>query len=109
MNARELAILAKIKRYAQQAMEFLGDQDFSAFSCDAKTISAVVFSLGQIGELAGRLDDGFTKKYDSIPWRKIRGLRNRIVHDYEGIQLTIVWDVLKDFLPELITNIDKIT
>ena len=107
MKDREKVILEKIKVYAEQAIRFKGEMDFSAFSEDEKTIAACVFNLSQIGELAGRLDDEFLKENDLIPWRKIRGMRNRIAHDYEGIQLNIVWDVLVDFLPELIENIDK--
>ena len=79
--------------------------DYEYFSKDAKTMAACVLNLSQIGELAGRLDDNFIEANNQIPWRKMKGLRNRIVHDYEGIKLNIVWDVLVDFLPELIEKI----
>ena len=102
-------ILAKIRSYAVQAGQFIGDMDFSEFSNDDKTMVACIFNLGQIGELVGNLESEFTETHTHIPWRKMRGLRNRIVHDYEGIQLNIVWDVLTNFLPELIANIDEIT
>lgn len=108
MNEREKLILEKIRAYAVQAIQFKGDIDFAEFSIDAKTIAACVLNLSQIGELVGRLDDEFTQANDQIPWRKIKNMRNKMVHDYEGIQLTIVWDVLMDFLPELIENIDKL-
>jgi len=78
------------------------------FSHDVKTVSACVFNLSQIGELATRLSEDFIKETHNIPWQKIKGLRNRIVHDYEGIRLNIIWDVIKDFLPELIENIGKL-
>ena len=101
-------MLEKIKTYAAQAVQFKSDMSFTEFSNDVKTISACVFSLSQIGELAGRLDSTFVEGAPHIPWRKITGMRNKIVHDYEGIKLNIVWDVLIDFLPELIENIDKL-
>ena len=78
----------------------------SAFSNDIKTISACVFQLSQIGELAGKLDSDFVEQTSHIPWRKIKNMRNKIIHDYEGVQLNIVWDVLTEFLLELIENID---
>ena len=109
MKEHERAILEKIKNYAVQAIQFKGDVDFAEFSKDAKTIAACVLNLSQIGELAGRLDAEFIEANAQIPWRKIRGMRNRIVHDYEGIQLNFVWDVLTDDLHELIQNIDKLT
>jgi len=108
MKEREKIILGKIKTYAVQAVQFKGDMNFAEFSADAKTIAACVLNLSQIGELVGRLDDEFLGTNTQIPWRKMRGMRNRIVHDYEGIQLNIVWDVLVDFLPELIEKIDEL-
>jgi len=102
-------ILAKIEAYAKQILQFKGGMSFSEFTGDTKTIAACVFNLSQIGELAGRLDPEFTEATNQIiPWRKMRGMRNRIVHDYEGIQLNIVWDVLEDFLPELISSIVRL-
>ena len=108
MRENEKALLGKIKTYAAQAIQFKGDMEFPEFSCDAKTISACVFTLSQIGELVSRLDDEFYERFPHIPWRKIRGMRNKIVHDYEGIQLNIVWDVLMEFLPELIEDIEEL-
>ena len=107
MKKHEKVILDKIKLYATQALEFKGDSDLSTFSNDTKTIAACVHNLSQIGELVGRLDDDFIESNQKIPWRKMRGMRNRIVHDYEGIKLNIIWDVLQDFLPELIKDIDE--
>jgi len=108
MKEHEKIILEKMKIYAKQAIEFKGNIGFPAFSTDTKTIAACVHNLSQIGELVGRLDDQFVEENPTIPWRKIRGMRNRIVHDYEGIQLNIVWDVLVDFLPQLIEDLNRI-
>ena len=106
MKGHEKIILEKIKTYATQAIQFKGNINFEDFSKDAKTIAACVLNLSQIGELVGRLDNDFLDAHKQIPWLKIKGMRNRIVHDYEGIQLNIVWDVLVDFLPELIDKIN---
>ena len=105
MKEYEINIVQKMKVYAEQIISFKANMDFEMFSKDEKTISACVFNMSQIGELAGRLDDDFIKKYSHIPWRKMMGMRNRIVHDYEGIKLNIVWDVIIDSLPEFLENI----
>ena len=107
MKDHERIILTKINAYAKQAIAFKKGLDFDAFSDDAKTIAACAQNLGQIGELAGKLDDIFVDEHSEVPWRKIRGMRNRIVHDYEGLKLNIIWDVLEDFLPILIDEIDN--
>ncbi len=108
MKEHERNVLEKIKIYAEQAMQFKEGMTFEEFSDDSKTISACVFNLSQIGELVTRLDSEFLEENKQIPWHKMRGMRNRIIHDYEGIQLNIVWDVLVEFLPELIKNINEL-
>jgi len=108
MKDHEKVILDKVIVYAEQALKFKFGMSQDEFFKDEKTIAACVLNLSQIGELVGRLDENFVKLNSQIPWRKIKGMRNRIVHDYEGIQLNIVWDVLEDFLPELIVEINKL-
>lgn len=108
MKEHEAVILKKIMTYAKQTIEFKGDIDFSEFQKDYKTISACVFNLSQIGELVSKLSDEFINSENHIPWKKIKGMRNKIIHDYEGIQYNIVWDVLTVFLPKLIEDIDSL-
>ena len=108
MKENERVIIGKIKNYALQTIQFKSNIDFIEFSGDFKTISACVFNLSQIGELVGKLSPEFIESTPHIPWRKIKGMRNKIVHDYEGIRLNIVWEVLTDFLPELIENLENI-
>lgn len=73
----------------------------NTFSKNSLVVEACVFDLNQIGELANRLDDFFTQQYKAIPWKQVYGLRNRIVHDYEGVNLNLVWEIIGDDLPEL--------
>ena len=108
MKEYEKNTIKKMKAYAEQIIQFKANMDFESFSKDDKTISACVFNMSQLGELAGRLDDDFIKIHSHIPWHKIMGMRNRIVHDYEGIKLNIIWDVIIDSLPEFIENINTI-
>jgi len=108
MNEINKIILEKIKRYILQALDFKADIDFETFSDDLKTITACVFNLVQIGELVGKLNDEFIDQNTQIPWRKIKGMRNKIVHDYDGIRLNVVWDVLTDDLPKLIEDINHL-
>ena len=108
MNALEKQIIEKINKYANQTLIFVRGMTLEKFSSDEKTVSACVFNLSQIGELVGKLSEEFVDKHSEIPWRKIKGLRNRIVHDYDGIQLNIIWDVIKNFLPKLIDDIKRI-
>ena len=57
-------------------------------------VEACVFNLSQIGELVNKLDKEYVLKCNEIPWFKMRGLRNRIVHDYEGVNLNLIWEII---------------
>jgi len=58
-----------------------------------------------IGEAANRLPNDFKEKNSNIDWDRIRGFRNRIVHDYFGIDYSIVWKIIQNYLPELETEL----
>ena len=62
---------------------------------------ACVFNLGQIGELSNKLDDDFKNINDTVPWKVLYGLINRLVHDYEGVNLILIWDIIQNDLAEL--------
>jgi len=70
----------------------------SVFLTDTKTVEACVFNLLQMGELTGKIDKEFRDAHPDISWHRIRGLRNKIVHDYEGVSLGIIWDIVKSDL-----------
>ncbi|HEX9813427.1 MAG TPA: DUF86 domain-containing protein, partial [Myxococcota bacterium] len=80
---------------------FLCGLDRDAFLQDDRTVDAVVRNLEIIGEAAGRLSEEFRSSHPGIEWRRMVGLRNRIVHDYFGIDLEIVWTILEQELPGL--------
>lgn len=59
-------------------------------------VEACIFNLSQIGELVNKLDMEYLSFHQDIPWFKMRGLRNRIVHDYEGINLKLIWEIIQN-------------
>ena len=70
---------------------------------------ACIFNLFQIGELSKLgLDAGFMTSYPHIPWRQMYGMRNRLVHDYEGIRLQIVWETISADFPSLKASLEAI-
>lgn len=93
--------IEKIERYTK-------GMTLESFQSDEKTTDAVVRNLEIIGEAAGRLPEDFIDRNSEIEWIKIVGLRNRIVHEYFGVDLQIIWQILKKDLPafkELLKNI----
>jgi uncharacterized protein with HEPN domain len=78
---------------------FIEGCDLQKFLADIKTQKAVAMSLLNIGELVKRLPTDFTGKNKEIEWYKIAGLRNRIAHDYPGLDLELVWNIINNEIP----------
>ncbi len=78
------------------------------FDNDKKTMNACVFLLGQIGELTSKVSNELIEENPHIEWRGLKALRNRIVHDYEGVNLSMVWDFLTTELEDLEKQISEI-
>lgn len=85
----------KIKRYTEEI-------DYDLFVSDEKTIDAVVRNFEIIGEAANRIEADFRNNNPEIEWQRIRGFRNRIVHDYFGIDNEIVWEICETYVDTLI-------
>jgi uncharacterized protein with HEPN domain len=67
---------------------------------DEILVDSIMFRLIQVAENSEKLTEKFKKTYPSIPWRAIKGLRNRIVHEYGNVDLTIVYDTVKKDIPQ---------
>jgi uncharacterized protein with HEPN domain len=88
--------------------QYISGMSYDIFSNDRKTVDAVVRNLEIIGEASNRLPDDFKDKHTQIEWYKVVGLRHRIVHEYFGIDLKIVWQILQKDLPAFRDEISKI-
>lgn len=88
--------------------QYTSGMSFDVFSKDRKSVDAVVRNLEIIGEASNRLPADFKNSHSEIQWRKVVGLRHRIVHEYFGIDLQIVWQILQNDLPSLRQAISQI-
>lgn len=105
---RNNIIIGKLIGYTEKIIGYCADVDYDAFCKDSKLVEACVFNLSQMGELANRVDKDFADAHSTIPWRYLYGLRNRIVHDYEGVNLQLIWEIIEGDLPELLDALKKI-
>ncbi len=101
-------IIEKILKYITKILEYTKDSEYDGFIQNSILVEACVFNLSQIGELANKIDKEFEESNSSIPWRVLYGLRNKIVHDYEGVNLVLIWDIVKEDLPELNTQLKEL-
>lgn len=106
MSSRSAELLIEdILASAQKIQRYTAGMTFEQFVVDEKTADAVARNFEIIGEAANRLPDEFKAQYSTIDWDRIRGFRNRIVRDYFGIDYSIVWQIIQDYLPLLISEI----
>jgi uncharacterized protein with HEPN domain len=98
-------LLEDILESAEKIISYTTALTYDEFIADSKTIDAVVRNFEIIGEAANRLPDEAKNNNQEIDWHKIRGLRNRIVHNYFGINYYIIWAIIEDYLNLLIDQI----
>ncbi|MBU2495045.1 MAG: DUF86 domain-containing protein [Candidatus Omnitrophota bacterium] len=88
--------------------EYIDNMPFEDFSNDRKTIDAVVRNFEIIGEAAKYIPDDLKSRFQDVDWKGVAGLRNRIAHEYFGISLAIVWEIIKRELPEFKKQLQQI-
>ncbi|HMW23261.1 MAG TPA: DUF86 domain-containing protein [Burkholderiaceae bacterium] len=102
---RLLDFLGHMQQAAQDACSFVDGLEKEDFLADRRTQQAVVMSLVIVGEAATKVMDGFpefVRAHPEVPWRGMRGMRNRIAHGYFEINLEVVWDTVQTALPALL-------
>jgi len=77
------------------------------FRSDERTIDAVVRNLEVIGEAAKKLPDSTRSKISGIEWSRIAGLRDILIHEYFGIDIDLIWDIVETKVPELLRQIEE--
>ena len=98
--SRDDATLLDMLKAARLAVEFKGKLSKKAFLRDIKTQSAILHQLLVIGEAAKRLSEDFRLQHLQIPWTRIAGMRDKLIHQYDAVDLDEVWKtVTKDLVP----------
>jgi uncharacterized protein with HEPN domain len=103
--------LDQMRQAGSDARNFLDGLNKEDFLADKRTQQAVIMSLVIVGEIATKIMDRypeFSDQHPEIPWRNIRGMRNRIAHGYFDINLDVVWDTVQTALPDLLEQLTKI-
>jgi len=109
MSKREPNLLLEdIIESIQKIKIYTSGLSLDEFLKDDKTIDAVIRNFEIIGEAANRIPDEIRDKFQLVNWHRIRGFRNRIVHDYMGIDYEIVWEIIEKDLEELKNRIQEI-
>jgi uncharacterized protein with HEPN domain len=102
MNELDLNKIKKINKYCLDITNSIINLDFDDFINNLMLSRGFILTLEQIGENAKLISSEFKEKYSKIPWKKIIGLRNIIAHEYDEIELDVIWNTITISIPELL-------
>jgi uncharacterized protein with HEPN domain len=106
--SRDIAYVLDIYQSAQMIRDYVANLSKEAFEDDYRTQDAVIRRLEIIGEATKRLSDEFRTDHPEIAWKSMSGMRDILIHDYDDVELDIVWEVATQRIPPLIEQIEPL-
>ena len=106
--SRDDAVALDMLNAARRAVDFAADCTEAELGTDLKTQSAILHQLLVLGEAAKRLSDDFREAHPGTPWKAIAGMRDRIIHGYDDVDLREVWRTVDRDLPSLIVTLERL-
>lgn len=100
--------LEDILEAVEKAEEFVEGIDYETFKNDDKTLFATLRASKIIGEATKKIPGTVKNNYPEIPWREMAGIRDKLIHDYFGVNIEVVWKTLQEDLPSLRQQIKRI-
>jgi uncharacterized protein with HEPN domain len=109
MSKRDVKLLLEdIAEAVNKIIVYTAGMSYTDFVADDKTIDAVVRNFEIIGEAANRIPEDYRILHPEIEWRQIIGLRNRVIHEYFGIDYEILWHIIDNYVSELQERVSHI-
>jgi uncharacterized protein with HEPN domain len=105
---KDRVIIQKMMGYCATIMKHCKNMNYEDFIANEILSLGCSMAIQQIGELSKKMSEGFKEQYSHIPWIRIRATRNVIVHGYETLDWPLVWETIKERIPQLYEQLDKI-
>lgn len=96
-----IALIEKIEQYCHGLT-------YEDFVQDEMLTEACVFNLAQLGETSHKISDELVMLHPELAWNELYGLRNRLIHDYQGVNLNLVWEIIAEDLPTLKVQLEEL-
>lgn len=103
-----LLLLDDMLESAEKILNYTRDLSFAQFIENDMVVDAVIRNFEILGEAASRMPESFKEKHAQVPWARLKGFRNRLIHEYFGIDFAIVWDIIELELSEFIGQLKEI-
>jgi uncharacterized protein with HEPN domain len=104
---QDLPSLLDMLQSAEMAIGYIAGRTLEDFTTDSLFQDAVIRRCLIIGEASRRISEETKQSLPNIPWKEINGMRNRLVHEYDELNITIVWDTVVNSLPNLVIELEK--
>jgi len=104
----DVAFISDTKEAVVRINAYTEHLSYEQFLEDKKTQDAVVRNLEIIGEAAKNISEELKDKYPKMPWRDLAGLRDKLIHHYFGVNFDVVWNIVKEELPEVLLQVEGI-
>ena len=108
-NRTDTELLYDIQEALRRIKAYTHEMVYEEFIVDTRTQDAVIRNLEIIGEASKKLSVDLRNKHPDVPWKKMAGTRDRLIHDYIGVDIEIVWQIVIAELPDLALQIEKIS
>jgi uncharacterized protein with HEPN domain len=105
---KDIIRLRHMLEHAQEAVEMAKNRSRSDLETDRTLELSLTRLVEIVGEAGARISPATQQKYPGIPWPEITGMRNRLVHGYDAVDLDILWDIIKIDFPPLIKELQRI-
>ncbi|TKS61400.1 MAG: hypothetical protein EWM72_00538 [Nitrospira sp.] len=100
-NREFLDYVADIQKAAQHIAQFIAGMTWAQFAQDQRTIYAVVRAFEIIGEAAKKVPPSVRKRHSKVPWKQMAGMRDKLIHEYFGVNYQVLWKTAKEDIPSI--------
>lgn len=105
---RDNESLIDIERAVRRILRYIDNVSRDELEMNDEKVSAILYQIAVIGEATKRLSPEFRQQHPEIPWRDIAGMRDVLIHKYDQVDFDVIWDVVQNKLPELLTLLEPI-